>query len=155
MGAFDEKLTDAWTVKPLYSFNGLRTMCNSALTNAKRVQSYNEVCNAYVMLEEYLMAICLRKDMLNKEKEKLNEIEQCLYGDIRITKTISLWKKYKISIRTTEFGGRVIINALNIINALREIFQEVTEVAYFNNLIIPQPFERKSGTERLDETLMG
>jgi len=151
----NESLTDAWTLKPLYSFNGLRIMCNSAIANAKRVQTYAEVCNAYVVLEEYLMAICLKRDLLNAQKMELNEVEQCLYGNPIYPKTIQLWKKYNIEIRQNEFGDKIILNAINIVNLLRKIFQEVTEVAYYNNLIIPQPLESKSGTERLEETMAG
>lgn len=154
MGISNETLTDAWTVKPLYSFNGLRVLSNSAIANAKRFQTYQQVCNAYIMLEEYLMAICLRRDMLNDEKKELNEIEECLYGDVRKISTVNLWKKYNITITINDFGEKKIKNALNIINMLRKIFQEVTEVAYLNNLIIPQPLEKKVATERLEETFM-
>lgn len=148
-------LTDAWTVKPLYSFNGIRLLCNHSMAVAKRYQTYDLICDAYISLEEYLMAICLKRDMLNQPKTKLNEIEHCLYGSQYQSKTIELWKKYNVEIKNTEDGTKVVKNALNIIDALRDIFQEVTEVAYYNNLIIPQPLENKSGTERLEETMAG
>lgn len=151
----NDSLTDAWTVKPLYNFNAIRLIGNSAIAVAKKHQSFSLVCDAYIKLEEYLRAICLRRDMLNKQKIQLNEIEQCLYGSHLQQKTIELWAKYNIKIKSDESGRKYIVNALNIVDALSNIFLEITEVAYYNNLIIPQPMDKKTGTERLEETMAG
>jgi len=155
MADIGEKLTEAWTQKPLYHFNSIRIYCNNALSEANRLQTYEAINYAFNKVKEYLMAICLKRDMLNDQKKELNEIEICLYGDPESTKTITLWQKYHIYISTTEYGEKIIHNGLNIVNALYKIFQEISEEAYNNNLIIPLPFERKSPVERLDEVLVG
>jgi len=155
MADIKEKLTEAWTQKPLYTFNSLRTICNDALANANRLQTYEAITEAFARVKEYLMAICLKRELLNQQKKELNEIEICLYGDPNNIKTTTLWQKYHISISVGEFGEKVIYNGLNIVNALYKIFQEISEEAYNNNLIIPLPFEKKSPVERLEEVLVG
>jgi len=151
----DERLTEAWTERPLHTFNALRAICNTAIAEANRLQTYDAISFAFCRVKEYLMAICLKRDMLNEQKKELNEIEICLYGDPESSKTITLWQKYGIRIDVDEFGEKIIYNGVNIVNALYKIFQEVSEEAYRNNLIIPVPFEKKSPVERLEEVLVG